>query len=297
MANTKTNTPLLYTIGINKPQALRLSAYGMVLLFLAASLFSSIIGSAGNSSLNPLIAVFAYLLAMAAHEAIHGVFFRIYGGRPKYGVGLMYHFFPYAYATSPGQPYTLKQMLVIGMSPLIIICGLAVLAAFLIPSITPYAAVVFVGNFAGAIGDMWLVRQILRFKKVKDLVFLDLKNGIAVHGKGSEAKPVIEKMKQLDNPNTPAAKVTKVWITSALVISGVAVFMPVIFALIAFNGHVLIGPSQFPLFEYEATDKTSSYQLGIFPILIGSLVYALLYTFIRRRKSKQVIRINQKGDI
>jgi len=107
MVINKIKTPLIYTIGINKSQALRLSGYMVVLVFLGAGLFSSVTGGGNNGALNPVVAIIVYFAAIAAHEAVHGFFFKVFGGNPKYGVGLMYYFFPYAYATSPGQPYTL----------------------------------------------------------------------------------------------------------------------------------------------------------------------------------------------
>lgn len=284
MVKNITKTPLIYTIGINKSQALRLSGYGTILLFLAASLFSSITGSSNNGVLNPLVALIVYFAAMAVHEVVHGFFFKFFGCNPKYGVGLMYYFFPYAYATSPGQPYTLKQMSVIGMSPFFLICTLAVFVAIFVPSTAPYAAIAFVGNFAGAIGDMWLMRQIWRFRKLKNLVFVDLKNGIAVHGTGNAAKPVIAKLQKIDNPESTTVKVIMAWITSSLVIGTLAMLLPILLALFKFSGHILIGPSQFPLFEYVSTDKTSSFQLGFLPILVGSFIFAVLYIWIRNRK-------------
>lgn len=133
MNNSKQKLPLLYTISINKPQSIRLAAYGTVLFYLAFGLFSWLTHHASDHSFNPLISLAVYFVAMAAHEAVHGFFFKVYGGRPKYGVGLMYYFFPYAYATSPGDSYTIRQMFIIGLSPFFVICTLTVGVAVIAP--------------------------------------------------------------------------------------------------------------------------------------------------------------------
>ena len=170
------------------------------------------------------------------------------------------------------------------MSPFFVICALAVVIAIIIPSTAPYAAIAFVGNFAGAIGDMWLMRQLWRFRKVKNLAVVDSKNGLAVYGTGDKAKPVIAKLQKLDNPNATTSKITTVCIKSSLVIVLLTVIAVAILSLFNFSGHILVGPSQFPLFEYVSADKINSIQLGFAPILVGSLIFSVLYIWIRNKK-------------
>lgn len=272
----KIKAPLIYTIGVNKPQSIRLAAYGTVLFFLAAALFSSLIPNS-NQPFNPLIGIIVYFLTMAAHEAVHGFFFGVYGGRPKYGVGLMYHFFPYAYATSPGQPYNYNQMVFIGMSPFVVICVLAFGSAAALPSLASYAAIAFIGNFSGAVGDMWLLRQIMRFKGVSDLQFVDLKSGIAVYGSGDKGKKAAAHMAELDNDTSKVNSVVSKWLTSAAIMVLVSALLPILLAIVNFNGHILVGPSQFPLFEYINSAKQNSFTLNPLPIVFGALIFALIY--------------------
>lgn len=284
MKNSKTKSPI-YTISINKVQTISMAVYGTVLLFLGGSLFSAITGNNNSGISSPLIALLVYLIAVAAHEAVHGFFFKVFGGNPKYGVGLMYRILPYAYATSPGQAYTLTQMIIIGMSPFFVICAIAVFVGILFPITAPYAAIAFAGNFAGAIGDMWLMRQVWRFRKVKNLALVDLRDGIAVHGSPSGAESVIAKLKQLNDPLTTRAKFKKVWLSSSLIVIGSAMFALILLNLLKFNGHILIGTSEFPLFEYVATDESSSFQLGVLPIVVGMFIFSVVYTWVAKRRT------------
>ena len=283
MVINKIKTPLIYTIGINKSQALRLSGYMMLLAFLGAGLFSSITGSGNNGALNPVVAIIVFFATPVAHEAVHGFFFKVFGGNPKYGFSLIHYFFPVAYATSPGQPYTLGQMTVIAMSPFFVVCTLAVVIAIIIPSTAPYAALAFLLNFAGAVGDMWLLRQLWCFRKVKNLAAVDTKTGLEVYGTGDKAKPGIAKLQKLDNPNATTSKITTVWIKSLLVIFLLTFLAGAALGQFNFSGHILVGPSQFPLFEYVSTDKIES-TLAIPPILVASLIFSVLYIWIRNKK-------------
>src|SRR3990170_884282 len=116
-----------YTIGLSKMLVTRLSAYGMLLFFLAAGVFSSLIGREGSGGISALY-VATFFGTLVAHELVHGLFFRIFGGKPRYGAGVKY-FFPYFYATSPGTAFRLRQMIIIGLAPLFTISTLSLLSA------------------------------------------------------------------------------------------------------------------------------------------------------------------------
>lgn len=282
----KIKSPLVYTINMNKPQALRIGGYMVLLIFLGGSLFTAIAGKPDGLPFNPAIAMVVYLATIALHELIHGLFFKVYGGKPKFGVGLMYYVMPYAYATAHGQPYTFRQMLVIGMSPFVLICAAAIAVALNEPGLTQYASVAFVGNFAGAVGDMWLMRQVARFRRLNNLMFVDLKNGIAVHGKGPQAKALVATMRKLDDSESKGAKLSIIAVKSLAVLLGVTLLIPIVLNTLSFTGHILIGPQAFPLFEMNTSDKAQSVQLNFIPLILASVLFAVVYTAIAGGKRK-----------
>ncbi len=288
MKQPQGQAPHIYTIGINKPQSLQLAAYGTILLFLSAALFSSL-NPSSNQQINPIIGLTVYFITLAAHEAVHGFLFKIFGGEPQYGVGLMYKFFPYAYATSPGQPYGYYQMILIGLSPLFVVCTIALVVAALVPSLASYAAIAFVGNFAGAIGDIWLMGRLVRFRGANNLTFIDMKNGIEVHGSGDKADKIVKIFSVTDNPDTKKSKFMSRWLTSAALLVLVSSLLPFILSVLQFEGKILIGPEQFPLFEYVNNSQEKSFTFNPWPMVIAGLAFALIYEKLQFSK---VIRRN-----
>ena len=277
MQESAQKPPLLYTIRINKAQSIQLAAYGTILFFLAAGLFSWITGQENNFSLNPFLSLGIYFAAMIAHEGVHGFFFTVFGGKPQYGVGVLYYVFPYAYATSPGHPYTFWQMFIIGLSPFFIISAITLGIGLALPALATYVAIAFVGNFAGAIGDLWLMRQLWHFRKANQLTFVDIKTGVTVHGTDEQAKAIAAKLQKRDTLGSKGSGYITLALTvmAYMFISGL--FFLVILAAVHFKGHILIGPHKFPLFEFETHVKGASFTLNPVPALVASLLFTVLY--------------------
>ena len=271
---------------MNKPQALRIGGYMVLLIFLGGSLFTAVAGSTDGLPFNPALAIVVYIATIVLHELIHGLFFKLFGGNPKYGVGVMHYVLPYAYATAHGQPYTYRQMVVISMGPLILICLGAVAVAIAAPSLAQYASVAFIGNFSGAVGDMWLIRQVSRFRNLKSAMFVDLKNGIAIYGKGEKTKALVAKMRKLDDAENKTAKISIVWVKTFAVLVGITLLVPILLNSANFVGHILIGPQSFPLFEMNTSVKSQSVHLNFIPIIFASGIFAYTYNLVINKKSK-----------
>jgi hypothetical protein len=109
--------------------------------------------------------VFGSFLAAApvtfiAHEAIHGLVFKAFGGRPRFGAGLTYAM-PYFYAACPGQRFVRDRFLVVGLAPLFVLDAAALL--LLLPAATAsFGAGMLVFNTSGAVGDLWAAAVILQ---------------------------------------------------------------------------------------------------------------------------------------
>jgi hypothetical protein len=117
------------------------------------------------------------LLTFVVHELTHGLFMRIFGARPRYGIlwkGMMF------YATAPGYAYHRNNYIVIVLAPLVCITILVVLGMWLLQGTLWVALLGIIGtiNASGAIGDMWMTRIVLR-NPSKALV-IDERDGIKV---------------------------------------------------------------------------------------------------------------------
>jgi hypothetical protein len=183
--------------------------------------------------------------------------------------------FLYAYATSHDTPYTLRQMIVIGLYPLFFLCALAISIGIIAPSLATYAAVAFVGNFSGSIGDMWLVSQLWRFRGMENVVFVDVKNGIAVKGTGRQLQQVTAYLQRREDSHSNSF--TTVWLTAAAVIVLTTLTAPLVLNLLQFSGHILIGPNEFPFLEYNGSSQVYSFTISPLPSIVSSLLFAYLY--------------------
>jgi Putative zincin peptidase len=102
--------------------------------------------------------IVCYTLVLPLHELIHGVIFFTLGGRPHFGAKL-----PFAlYCGARQQLFRRNAYFVVGLAPLIVISLAGILLIFLVPGLAAYALLAWVGNFAGAAGDILVVRRLLR---------------------------------------------------------------------------------------------------------------------------------------
>ena len=101
-------------------------------------------------------------VTVVLHELIHGITMRRYGAKPKYGVlwsGLMF------YATAAGFAFRRNDYLKVALAPLLVL-SLIVLVVLAMPISANLATLLIIcGSFnaAGAIGDLWITRIVLRY--------------------------------------------------------------------------------------------------------------------------------------
>lgn len=273
-----------YVFGLAGGVMLRLSAYSVLLCFLAAGAFSVLTKSAGSGLqpadwVRPVLYVLVYFGTVVAHEFVHGLFFRIFGGRPRYGAGAKY-FLPYFYATSPGDAFSIRQMIVIGLAPLLTLSALSLLGALLVPALVGYFAVVFIGNAAGAVGDLWMTSRLIDFAKVKDATVVDLVDGMAVHSQEAEAGAIAEKLSARDG--RPAGFAAHWLIATLVVFAAGAIAMPIV---PFFTDSILIGPAQLPLMAFEKSSERMSWTLNLASPLVAGFIFALVARLFARGTS------------
>lgn len=258
-----------------------LNGMGLLALFAFGFLFTSLYTLfTGKIDLNYtsgtiLSSVALVIGTFVLHELIHGAFMSKYGGKPSYGAGIAHYILPYFYATTK-TVFTRNQFIVIAIAPLVVISlvSIGIMAAF--PSIAHWMLIPFILNGSGAVGDMWVIRNVLRCPKH---VFLeDQKSGLIIYGKKTDKHMFIS----TTGFGSGFGKVVMLCIVAmgflmiiapmALDISGVESFV--------------IGPANsfFTIFEYQSIGE--GFELRIFPmsILAISVIAGLVYAIIKTGK-------------
>jgi hypothetical protein len=259
-------------IEINKYRAIQLALGTVIMAFLGAALFEAVtkVGRVDVGVWYTLISMGVYFVALVLHELVHGAFFTYYGGHPKYGAGVAAKIMPYFYATSPGTRFTLPQMYIIGLSPFVLLSVVFIIGALLLPEFNQYFAIAFIGNFAGAIGDIWLMSQLVRFQRFKGVSVVDAKSGIEIHTSDPAAKKLSRKL--LDKEQT-STSFGLMWAYGSL-----AMFILSVVALIAgqyFLESFIIGPEWFPLVEFKKTSEGSETSFSFLGPLVAGFLFAV----------------------
>ncbi len=105
--------------------------------------------------------ILGYLVILPIHEAIHGLAFAFWGGRPHFGTKL-----PLAlYCGAKGQVFRRDQYLVVGLAPLLVITLAAIILTLFWPAFASYTILASAGNIAGAAGDIMVVARLLRLPR------------------------------------------------------------------------------------------------------------------------------------
>jgi hypothetical protein len=105
-----------------------------------------------------ILNIIAYIVILPIHEAMHGLAFLLWGGKPYFGTKL-----PFAlYCGAKGQLFRRNQYLVVGLAPLVVLTLAAIVLTLVVPGLASYLLFGTVGNFSGAAGDVWVARRLWR---------------------------------------------------------------------------------------------------------------------------------------
>ena len=271
-----------YHIAINKEASIRLSAYGLILVFVAAGLFKQFTGGGGSDG-NALLMLFAALVAIAVHELAHGVFFKLFGGRVRYGVGMKYYLLPYAYATSRGTAFSFGQMMTIGLAPFVLLSTLLIGLTVAMPSLAAYWSIAFIINFGGAVGDLWLMSRIWKFRRIPGVKFIDEADGIQVKAESSEVSRIATKFTQ--KKTAFVASLLNAWMLGALVLLIQTILVSGVWRALAPQQSFIIGTDQFFLAKYVTDTHGTTATLELMPIIVGGFIFALLFSWLQSKKS------------
>ena len=264
---------VVYTL--NGMGLLALFAFG----FFFTSLYTLFTGNIGfnYTSGSILISVALVIGTFVLHELIHGAFMSKYGGKPRYGAGIAHYILPYFYATTK-TIFTRNQFIVIAIAPLVVISlvAIGIMAAF--PSIAHWMVIPFVLNGSGAVGDMWVIRNVLRCPK--HVLLEDQKSGLIIYGKETD-KPM--------NISTTGfgSEFSKVFMLCIVATGFLMIIAPMALDILGVESFA-IGPANsfFTIFEYQSIGE--GFEFGFFPtsILAISVIAGLVYAIINAGKPK-----------
>lgn len=273
-----------YLIVLDKSNVLRISAYGVLLLVLAAGVFAGMFGSSGASTTGvswpaPLLYLVVFAGTLILHESVHGLFFRLFGGRPRYGAGVT-HGLPYLFATAPGQAFPLRRMIIIALAPLVTLSAVSLLVALAVPAWTGYCAVVFITNTSGAIGDIWITSRLARFLRLDDVTVVDQRNGSAVFTPDARVGAVVARLTMRD---ARRAGLVVYWAGAFTVLLLLQAAVGVVAPL--FTTSLTIGPPQMPLVAFHSSEQGMELTIGLVAPLAFGLMFALAVRLLWGRRA------------
>lgn len=269
-------------ITINKQQSYALTIQSIILFFIGGAIFRASIGSEGFTKVG-LWGIVVYVMAVAIHELLHGVGFLIAGARPRFGVGIA-GIIPVAYATTSTK-LRVSRMLIVAYLPLVVLSAVCIFIARQFPEYQTYALIAFVGNFAGAVGDLWIASKLWKYLPYKDVLVLDSKSGCDVYSNNPNASI---KGAKATKKSKRKSSFSKNWAICSLVIMVIQFLSPPILLFLGFNNNFTLGFSEFYLFKIESKANEGSMVATInllTPLIVG-LILALVIQSTKSRNSK-----------
>ena len=249
------------------------------------TLFTGEIGFEFTSGGTILSSVALFIGTVVLHELIHGVFMSIYGGKPSYGAGIAHFILPYFYATTKTL-FPRNQFIVTAIAPLVVISlvGITIMAAF--PSLVQWIFIPFIVNASGAVGDLWMTRNVLRYPK--HVLLEDQKNGLIIYGRETD------KPKNISITGF-STRFSKVFILCFFAVGILMAIAPIALAILGVESFS-IGPTNSPytIFEFQGSEEGFGLTFFPLPILAISVLAGLVYAIIMAGKPIEEIKGSKK---
>jgi hypothetical protein len=223
-----------------------------------------------------LISVALFIGTVILHELIHGVFMSLYGGKPRYGAGIAY-ILPYFYATTK-TVFLRNQFIVIAIAPLVVISllGIGLMAA--LPSLAHWIFIPFVVNASGAMGDLWITRNVLRYPE--HVLLEDQKTGLIIYGKETD--------KTMNISTTGfGTRFFKVFILCFFTLGILMGIAPIALDILGVESFT-IGPtnSLYTIFEFHGSEEGFGFAFFPLPLVAISMIAGLVYAIIKTGKPR-----------
>ena len=209
----------------------------------------------------------------------------LYGGKPRYGAGIAHYILPYLYTTTKTR-FLRNQFIAIAIAPLVVISlvGICLMAA--LPSIAHWIFIPLVLNASGAVGDLWVIRNVLRYPK--HVLLEDRKTGLIIYGKETD--------KTLNITTAGfGTRFSKVFILCIFALGFLMGIAPIALDILGVESFT-IGPtnSLYTIFEFHSS--VEGFGLSLFPMsmLAISVIAGLIYAIIMTGKPSVSARENHK---
>ncbi|QCC49528.1 DUF3267 domain-containing protein (plasmid) [Halobellus limi] len=224
-----------------------------------------------NLGLTIAVLVGVLLLVIVPHELCHGFGIRFFGGEPRFGLGVAYFVFPYAFATTETR-FSRNQFIAIALAPLVLLSLLGV--PLMLVFEWPWLALPLALNAGGAVGDLWMALTLMRYPPAVTVV--DTTTGLEIYG-----TPSLER--------TETAPATVVWdllvgIAGSIVILAVCggILAPLVLAAIGLDSFTL-GVPDTPLLILEfvqTPDGGIEFTMGTGILAVGVFT-GICYAYLR----------------
>ncbi len=121
------------------------------------------------------------VVLMVAHEGLHGLAFRRFGGTPSYGAMMVGGVLPAFYCACPDTRFTRGRFTVVLLTPFVVLTLLC-LAAILAGRWGGWLVLPAAFHLSGCIGDFAMVVMVAR--QPRGTTIEDLPNGVRLHAAG-----------------------------------------------------------------------------------------------------------------
>ncbi|HEY9205753.1 MAG TPA: DUF3267 domain-containing protein [Candidatus Methanoperedens sp.] len=259
---------------------LALFAFGYIFLSIYSQITGKISGTIDILNFFSIIlGILLFIGTLILHELIHGIFVSMYGGKPLYGA-IIFSIIPYLYTTTKSI-FPRNQFIIIYFAPLVVISiiGVAAMAAF--PSIAHWILLSLVVNASGSVGDLWMIRTLLRYPG--HILVEDQKTGSIIYGREND-KPV----------NVSSAgfgsKFLKGLTISFSVIVILVTILPVALNNMGIESFTIgLQDNPFTIFEYNGSNGNQEFGQTLFldRIFTLSVIFGLVYAILTT--------VNKKG--
>ncbi|EMA69981.1 hypothetical protein C468_00560 [Halorubrum kocurii JCM 14978] len=224
-----------------------------------------------NLGLTIVVLVGMLLLVIVPHELCHGVGIRFFGGEPRFGLGVAYFVFPYAFATTETR-FSRDQFIAIALAPLVLLSlvGVPVMIVFE----WRWLALPLALNAGGAVGDLWMALTLMRYPP--SVTVVDTRTGLEIYG-----TPSLER--------TETAPAVVVWdllvgIAGGVVILAVCggILAPLVLAAIGLDSFTLGVPnSRLLILEFvQSPDGGIEFTMGTGILAFGVFI-GICYAYFR----------------
>lgn len=137
----------------------------------------------------------------------------------------------------------------------------------------------FVGNFAGAIGDLWIASKLLKYLRFTDVVVVDNKSGTDVYSSNPQAATMGAASMAKQKINAPFWKTAGI---AFFLIMAISAIVPTIMLWSGFHGTFTLGSGVFYLFTIDTNGSEFTASFNLLPALVGGALAGLLFTVLEK---------------